>query len=182
VALSDEHVSARRLGAHHREYVGALLLDPSILGRTIGNPDTAIQMLPRSAFAFMRPTDSRGNLGHNVFRKDGIRNVNASLARTWKVSGEKSLTFRVESINLLNTPQFAAPGNELASSNFGQITNTLNDAGRSSSRCGSAFEKRISAQGRSDAVRPPANSIPARRRAVFRRRRCLRTTPRSLPL
>jgi len=103
------------------------LLDPAILGRTINNPDTATQMLPRSAFAFMRPSDSRGNLGHNVFRKDGIRNVNVSLARTWKVSGEKSLTFRVESINLLNTPQFAAPGNELASSNFGQITNTLND-------------------------------------------------------
>ena len=103
------------------------LLDPAILGRTINNPDTATQMLPRSAFAFMRPSDSRGNLGHNVFRKDGIRNANASLARTWKVSGEKSLTFRVEAINLLNTPQFAAPGNELASSNFGQITNTLND-------------------------------------------------------
>ena len=103
------------------------LLDPAILGRTINNPDTATQMLPRSAFAFMRPSDSRGNLGHNVFRKDGIRNVNVSLARTWKVSGEKNLAFRVESINLLNTPQFAAPGNELASSNFGQITNTLND-------------------------------------------------------
>jgi hypothetical protein len=103
------------------------LLDPSILSRSIGNPDTATQMLPRSAFAFMRPSDSRGNLGHNVFRKDGIRNVNVSLARSWKVSGEKSLTLRVESVNLLNTPQFAAPGNELASSNFGQITNTLND-------------------------------------------------------
>jgi hypothetical protein len=81
------------------------LLDPAILGRTINNPDTATQMLPRSALAFMRPSDSRGNLGHNVFRKDGIRNANASLARTWKVSGGKSLTFRVESINLLNTPR-----------------------------------------------------------------------------
>jgi hypothetical protein len=103
------------------------LLDPAILGRTIGNPDTATEMLPRSAFAFMNPIDARGNLGHNAFRKRGVRNVNASLARTWKVSGEKSLTFRVESINFFNTPQFAAPGNELASSNFGQITNTLND-------------------------------------------------------
>ena len=56
-----------------------------------------------------------------MFRKGGVRNVNASLARTWKVSGEKSLTLRVESINFFNTPQFAAPGNELASSNFGQI-------------------------------------------------------------
>jgi hypothetical protein len=103
------------------------LLDPAILGRTIGNPDTATEMLPRSAFAFMNPTDARGNLGHNVFRKGGVGNMNASLTRTWKVSGEKSLTFRVESINFFNTPQFAAPGNELASSNFGQITNTLND-------------------------------------------------------
>jgi len=103
------------------------LLDPAILGRTIGNPDTATEMLPRSAFAFMNPIDARGNLGHNVFRKGGVGNVNASLTRTWKVSGEKSLTFRVESINFFNTPQFAAPGNELASSNFGQITNTLND-------------------------------------------------------
>jgi hypothetical protein len=103
------------------------LLDPAILGRTIGNPDTASQMLPRSAFAYIHPTDARGNLGHNVFRKGGVRNVNAFLARTWKVSGETSLTFRAESINFLNTPQFAAPGNELASSNFGQITNTLND-------------------------------------------------------
>src|SRR5204863_9364642 len=105
----------------------AHLHHPAILGRTIGNPDTAPQMLPRPAFAYMHPTDARGNLGHNVFRKGGVRNVNAALARTWKVSGEKSLTFRIESINFFNTPQFAAPGNELASSNFGQITNTLND-------------------------------------------------------
>jgi hypothetical protein len=38
-----------------------------------------------------------------------------------------ALDLPVESINLLNTPQFAEPGNEFASKNFGQITNTLND-------------------------------------------------------
>jgi hypothetical protein len=37
------------------------------------------------------------------------------------------LTIRAESVNLFNTPQFAEPGVELASQNFGQITNTLND-------------------------------------------------------
>jgi hypothetical protein len=37
------------------------------------------------------------------------------------------LTFRAESINLFNTPQFAEPGFELANPNFGQITNTLNE-------------------------------------------------------
>ena len=37
------------------------------------------------------------------------------------------LTFRAESVNLFNTPQFAEPGFELANANFGHITNTLND-------------------------------------------------------
>jgi hypothetical protein len=100
------------------------LLDPSMLGKTIGNPDT---ILPKSIFSFMGPTDSRGNLGRNVFRKGGIRNLNASLAKTWKIGGERNLTFRAESVNLLNTPQFAEPGKELTAPSFGQITNTLND-------------------------------------------------------
>lgn len=103
------------------------ILDPSILGRTIGDPDSSRSLLPRSAFSFMAPTDARGNLGRNSFRKGGIRNVNASLARTWPIFGDKRMTLRAESINLLNTPQFAEPGAEVANPNFGQITNTLND-------------------------------------------------------
>lgn len=103
------------------------LIDPSILGRTIGNPDASRELLPRSAFAYMKPTDERGNLGRDTFRKGGIRNVNAALARTWTVAGERRLTLRAESVNLTNTPQFADPGLELANPNFAQITNTLND-------------------------------------------------------
>jgi hypothetical protein len=103
------------------------LLDQQVLGRTIGDPDTSTRLLPRSAFAFIQPMEERGNLGHNVFRKGGIRNVNAALLRSWKVLLDKSLDFRAESINFLNTPQFAEPGKELTSPSFGQITNTLND-------------------------------------------------------
>ncbi len=103
------------------------LLDPGILGRTIGHPDTSAALLPRSAFSYIRPTDRRGNLGHNIFRKGGISNVNASLSRTWRIRSEKSLNFRAESINFLNTPQFDLPGRELTSPSFGVITNTLND-------------------------------------------------------
>ena len=103
------------------------LLDPSILGRTIDHPDTSRALLPRSAFSFMRPTDGRGNLGRNVFRRGGLRNVNAAVSRTWNIRPEKRVTLRAESINFLNTPQFAEPGSEVANQNFGQITNTLND-------------------------------------------------------
>jgi hypothetical protein len=103
------------------------LLDASVLGRTISYPDSSRELLPRSAFGFIQPTDAAGSLGRNVFRKGGIRNVNGSLSKHWSLSAEKQLMFRAESINLFNSPQFAEPGRELANANFGQITNTLND-------------------------------------------------------
>jgi hypothetical protein len=103
------------------------LLDPSILGRTIDNPDTSVKLLPKSAFAFIGPNQTRGNLGSNTFRRGGIRNLNAAITRTWNIAQEKTLTFRAESINFLNTPQFAEPGVNLTSPSFGKITNTLND-------------------------------------------------------
>jgi hypothetical protein len=103
------------------------ILDPAILGRTIDHPDTSTKLLPFDAFAFITPEEKAGTLGRNVFRKDGIWNINASLARNWPLGGDRSLMLRAESINLFNTPQFAEPGRELTSPNFGQITNTLND-------------------------------------------------------
>ena len=103
------------------------LIDASVLGRTVGNPDTSRLMLPRTAFGFMQPTEESADLGHNTFRKGGIRNVNAMVSKTWGFGNDMKLTLRAESINLFNTPQFAEPGTELANGNFGQITNTLND-------------------------------------------------------
>ena len=93
-------------------------------------PDTSQRLLPRSAFGLIQPTDARGNLGFNTFRRGGIRNMNASLARSWPLRSEMNMTFRADSINLFNTPQFAEPGDDLSSPAFGKITNTLND-GRS---------------------------------------------------
>ncbi len=109
-----------------------ILLDGSILGRTISDPDTSRQLLPRAAFRFIRPEEivafgESGSLGRNVFRKGPIRNVNAQLSRVWALKHDLRLTFRAESVNVFNTPQFAEPGFELANPNFGAITNTLNE-------------------------------------------------------
>lgn len=106
------------------------LLDPGILGRSIGDPDTSTKLLPRSAFATIAPTDARGNLGYNTFRRGGIRNMNAALVRSWTIRSDWRITFRAESVNFFNTPQFANPNPDLSSPAFGKITNTLND-GRS---------------------------------------------------
>ncbi len=103
------------------------LLDPTILGRSVDDPDTSALQVPKSAFQFIQPHDIAGNLGRNVFRKDGIFNVNLAVSKEWALPGDTTLLLRAESLNLLNHPQFAEPGKELTSPNFGQITNTLND-------------------------------------------------------
>ncbi len=84
-------------------------------------------LLPKSAFGFINPGELAGTLGRNVFRKGAIYNVNAAISRRFPLAGEKALQFRAESVNLLNTPQFAAPGATLTNPEFGMITSTLND-------------------------------------------------------
>jgi hypothetical protein len=107
-----------------------VLLDPSVLGRSIADPNISTTLLPRSAFGLIAPTDPRGNLGFNTFRRGGIRNMNAALSRSWTLHSDWRTTLRAESVNFFNTPQFANPNPDLSSPAFGKITNTLND-GRS---------------------------------------------------
>src|SRR5439155_25332148 len=89
-------------------------------------PDTSLYRLPLSASSQIQTNDSRGNVGFNTFRRGGIRNMNAALARSWPLRSEMTLSFRAESINFFNTPQFADPNPDLSSPAFGKITNTLN--------------------------------------------------------
>ncbi len=103
------------------------LLDPSILGAAVDDPDTSLDKLPREAFAPLEPGDVTGNLGSGTFRKDGVFNVNAALSRRFLIAGDASLLFQVESLNFTNHPQFAEPGYDISGENFGQISNTLND-------------------------------------------------------
>lgn len=103
------------------------ILDPTLLGRTVGDPDTSQQILRRDAFAFQELGDLAGNLGLRTFRRGKIANVNASVSRSWPLPSDRKLTFRAESVNFFNTPQFADPNFSLTSPSFGRITNTLND-------------------------------------------------------
>lgn len=104
------------------------IVDPSILGRTVDDPNTSASILRRDRFAFIRPGELRGNLGRNTFRKDGIANLNASLSKQWRWNGwrEWTVLLRAEAYNLANHPQFDEPQRNLTSPSFGRITNTLN--------------------------------------------------------
>lgn len=102
------------------------ILDPSILGKTVGNPDTATSILRRDRFGYVIPGEHRGSVARNAFRKGGIANFNGAVSRSWKW-GERALMLRGEVFNLANHPQFDEPQRNLASPAFGKITNTLND-------------------------------------------------------
>jgi hypothetical protein len=119
------------------------ILNPSLLGKSFDNPDTAPTLL--AANTCRRPgmdgipylhcqyfdtnilPSGRGNLGMNTFRKDGTANWNVAIGRSFRLpGGERSLDFRSEFINFFNTPQFDKPGVQLAVATFGNITNTVN--------------------------------------------------------
>lgn len=102
------------------------ILDPSILGFTIGDPNTAPSILRRDRFAYIQPGEVRGSLGRNTFRKAPIANVNAAIFKQWNWH-DSSILLRGEAYNLTNTPQFDEPQRNLSSPSFGRITNTLND-------------------------------------------------------
>jgi hypothetical protein len=102
------------------------IVDPSILGMTIGDPNTSASILRRDRFAFIQPGQLRGSIGRNTFRKAAIANMNAAISRTWNWH-ESTMMLRGEAYNVTNTPQFDEPQRNLSSPSFGRITNTLND-------------------------------------------------------
>jgi hypothetical protein len=105
------------------------IVDPSILGRTISHPDIAALILRRDRFAYIAPGEHRGSLARNSFRKAGIANFNAALARQWRISAHREwlAQLRLEAYNLTNHAQFDEPQRNLSAPAFGKITNSLND-------------------------------------------------------
>jgi hypothetical protein len=103
------------------------LLDPSILGATVGHPDESLSILRRDRFAFVKLGEHAGNLGRGTLRKASIWNWNAAVSRQFRLPNEMSVQLRAEAFNLSNTPQFDEPQRNLSALPFGKITNTLND-------------------------------------------------------
>ncbi len=126
------------------------ILDTSLLGRSIDDPDTSRAILGAetctpagaeasdgSATPYIRcagfdtnlPVGGRGSIGLRTFRKDGTDNWNFAIARNFPLSqvGEAhQVQFRAEFFNFFNHAQFSAPGDTVSSPTFGQITNTVN--------------------------------------------------------
>jgi hypothetical protein len=102
-----------------------VLLDTSVLGRSISNPATSVQSLPRSAFRALTIADVTSPLlGRNTFFGDGVQNLDIGFLKTFKMPWEgHKIILRADLFNSLNHVQFGFPAVDVVgSANFGAIT------------------------------------------------------------
>jgi outer membrane receptor protein involved in Fe transport len=105
-----------------------VILDPSILGRTIGDLPTATQDLPRTAFQRATPADVDRLVGRNTFYLDGVKNVDLGFVKSFGLPTDDRLMLRLNVFNLLNRRQWSFPTSDFASATFGAITSQFNTA------------------------------------------------------
>ena len=103
-----------------------VVLDPSILGRTIGDLATSGQQLPRSAFQRATPDDDDRLLGRNTFYVDGVRNVDVGFVKSFGLPTDDRLMLRLNVFNVFNHRQWSFPTSDFTSANFGVITTQFN--------------------------------------------------------
>jgi outer membrane receptor protein involved in Fe transport len=69
-----------------------------------------------------------GDLGRNSLRSDWSKNLDLSLFKRFPITENMRLEFRFEAFNVTNTPVWGIPGNNIANSNFGVVSSTVNTA------------------------------------------------------
>jgi hypothetical protein len=102
-----------------------VLVDPSVLFRSIDNPETSQSLLPRSAFRAARSAADYGCciLGRNTFYLDGTKTVDLSLIKKFPMPWEgHNLTLRADMFNAFNHVQWGFPEVNWTSANFGRLT------------------------------------------------------------
>jgi hypothetical protein len=99
-----------------------VILDPSILGNSVDDPDTSRSQLPASAF---RPPRSVADyecclLGRNTFFLDGVKNVDLAFSKRFPMPWEGHfLTVRADMFNAFNHVQFGFPNTTYSIDAFG---------------------------------------------------------------
>lgn len=103
-----------------------VILDPSIIGRSIDNPATSREMLPASAFRQATVADfGCCILGRNTFYLDGLKTVDLSFTKRFPMPWERhNLTLRADLFNALNHVQWGFPNVTYTSPTFGTLSAT----------------------------------------------------------
>ena len=102
--------------------------NPSCWFYTSANP-SCVALEPNATNAFTAPAQyTYGNGGRNILRADGLKQLDFTLMKTFRVDEKRVFEFRAEMFNILNHPTFAAPSAAINSSSGAQVSSTLNAA------------------------------------------------------
>ena len=106
-----------------------VLLDPTILGRSVSDPRSSTISLPASAFRSLTTNDvgqKLSLLGRNTFFGDGVKTIDIGMAKYFQLPWEgHKIMLRADLFNAFNHPQFGFPVSlDVANLNFGRITGT----------------------------------------------------------
>lgn len=72
------------------------------------------------------PANTRyGTGGRNILRADGLKDLDFSLQKSFRVTESKLVEFRAEAFNLANHPTFSAPSTNVNSGSGGAVTSVL---------------------------------------------------------
>src|SRR6185503_20243830 len=106
-----------------------VVLDPSVLGRSVTHPSTSVATVPASAFRPLANADLGTNvalLGRNTFFADGIKNVDFGITKSFPMPWEgHRVMLRADFFNAFNHVQYGFPVSlDIANVNFMRITGT----------------------------------------------------------
>jgi hypothetical protein len=103
-----------------------ILLDPSVLGRSIAHPSTATTDLPSAAFRQLTILDAGAStLGRNTFFGDGVKTVDFGIFKNFPMPWENHrLILRADFFNAFNHVQYGFPTTDITNANFGRILGT----------------------------------------------------------
>lgn len=102
-----------------------VILDKSILGVSVDNPDTSTQVLPVTAFRQTTIFDTIDDIvGRNTFFGDNLVNVDLGVYKSFRVYKAQTVSLRVQIFNLFNYVQYGFPTTDIANASFGKILGT----------------------------------------------------------
>jgi hypothetical protein len=109
---------------------------PNCIGDPVPADQTLEHWLDINAFA-RAALGTWGNCGVGTARAPGYQNVDVTLSKRFAAGGRRYAEIRAEMFNILNRPNFRAPGRDINAPNtFGLITQTLSTATISTARQG----------------------------------------------
>jgi hypothetical protein len=101
-----------------------VILDRSILGARVDDPETSQQELPRTAFRTQVWGDTEADLvPRNAFYGDHYRTVDVALFKRFRMPWQdQALEFRAEIFNAFDWERFDYPTTDITNTSFGRIT------------------------------------------------------------